>query len=424
MFGMHDGITSGLMRSLAAALVIAVHSPTVLAAGLSLEAAEAMALADDPAVRMTHSSRQALEERSVAAEQLPDPMVKMGLMSLPTDSFNLGQEPMTQVQVGVVQKFPRGNSRELRAQQLDQQSQGLDASARDQALQIALAVREQYLEILKQKELARINDEAIGAFSEVVDITRDYYSSGRAQQQDVLQAAVELAKVEDRATRIAQDEEQARTRLATWIGDAAYGELETGWPSLAALTDAEALESGLTAHPRVLALQKNVTASEAAVELARQRYKPEFGVDLTYGGRGGHNPDGSSRSDLLSLMVVMDVPLFTKNRQDRVVAAQVAESSAAIFARDDVLRRMRSEIDYHLATYRRQRERIERFETSLLPDAEFSSEASMNAYRSSIADLTQLLRSRITEFDLQLEHARLEAEILKTQARLRYLGGA
>jgi outer membrane protein TolC len=424
MFGMHEGIRSGLLRSLTAALVLAVHTSTVFASGLSLEAAETMALEDDPGVRMIQSNRQALAERSVAAEQFPDPMVKMGLMSLPTDSFQLGQEPMTQVQVGVVQKFPRGKSRELRAQRLGQKSEGLDAAALDQALQITLAVREQYLEVLKQKELARINAGAIEAFSEVVDITRDYYSSGRVQQQDVLQAAVELAKVEDRATRIAQDEEQARTRLATWIGDAAFGELETGWPAMRALTDDAALEEALPIHPRIVALQKNVTASETAVELARQRYKPEFGVDLTYGGRGGHNPDGSSRADLLSLMVVMDVPLFTKNRQDRVVAAQVAESSAAMYARDDVLRRMRSEIDYHVATYRRQRERIELFETTLLPDAEFSSEASMNAYRSSIADLTQLLRSRITEFDLQLEHARLEAEILKTQARLRYLEGA
>ena len=54
-------------------------------------------------------------------------------------------------------------------------------------------------------------------------------------------------------------------------------------------------------------------------------------MDVTYGGRGGNNPDGSSRTDLLTLMVVMDVPLFTRNRQDRVVAAQVAESSAAMY---------------------------------------------------------------------------------------------
>ena len=159
------------------------------------------------------------------------------------------------------------------------------------------------------------------------------------------------------------------------------------------------------------------------MELAKQKYKPEFALDVTYGGRSGTNPDGSSRADLLTLMVVMDVPLFHKNRQDRFVAAQVAESSAASFSRDDIFRRMRSEVDYHLATHKRQQQRIELFESTLLPEAAFSSEASFGAYQSSIDDLSTLLRTRITEFDLQLEHARLQAEALKTQARLLYLEG-
>ena len=119
----------------------------------------------------------------------------------------------------------------------------------------------------------------------------------------------------------------------------------------------------------------------------------------------------------------MDVPLFHKNRQDRVVAAQAAESSAALFSRDDILRRMRSEVDFHVATHQRQQERIALFENTLLPEASYSSDASFGAYQSSIADLTTLLRTQITEFDLQLEHARLLAEVLKTQARLLYLEG-
>ena len=127
---------------------------------------------------------------------------------------------------------------------------------------------------------------------------------------------------------------------------------------------------------------------------------------------------------MLTLMVVMDVPLFTKNRQDRVVAAQVAETSAVTYMRDDILRRMRTEVDFHIATYEKQKVRIDLFENTLLPEAEFSSDASLEAYQSSIEDLTTLLRTRITEFDLQLEHARLQAEVLKTQARLQYLEGA
>lgn len=424
MFKNHDGAMRCRLCALLGVLLFATTGSSGFAAGLDLEAAEAMALADDPLLRRYEASRQALDERSVAAEQLPDPMLKMGVVGLPTDTFDFGQEAMTQVQFGVVQKFPRGRSRELRSRQLGLQAQGLDAAAQDQRLQILRSVREQFIEVQKQRELARINAEAVRAFREVAEITRDYYGTGRVDQQDVLQAEVELARFEDRATRIAQDEEQARSRLAAWIGDAAFGEFENGWPQLSAGSDASVLNAGLLEHPRILALQKSVTAADAGVELAQQRYKPEFGIDLTYGGRGGRNPDGSPRSDLLSLMVVMDVPLFTKNRQDRQVAAQIAESSAAVFARDDVLRQMRSDVAFQLAARERLRQRIDRFEATLLPQAEFSSEASMNAYRSAVADLTQLLGSRITEFKLQLEHATLRAELLKTLARLRYFEGA
>ena len=423
MFWMHSCAGFSPVRGVLAVLAGMAVNSSVAASALSLELAEELALASDPGVQSVESNQLALEEMAVAAGQLPDPMLKMGLMSLPMDTFNLGQEPMTQVQVGLIQKFPRGDTRALQSEQIAYRSQGLGEMARDQELQILLAVREQYLEVVKQQHLARINQDAIMAFSAVADITSDYYATGRVQQQDVLQAAVELAKVEDRATRITQDEEQARTRLATWIGDAAYRDLDDEWPQLSPNSTSAVIKAGLQNHPRIQALQKSVIAAETGVELAKQKYKPEFALDVTYGGRGGTNPDGSSRPDLFSIMVLMDLPLFHKNRQDRVVSAQIAESSAAMFSRNDILRRMISEVDFHSETLKRQEQRIGLFENSLLPDAAFSSEASFGAYQSSITDLTTLLRTQITEFDLQLEYARLQAEALKTRARLLYLEG-
>ncbi len=423
MVSMHRSIRIGRCRVLFAVLAgIVIHSG-VAASPLSLELAEQLALSSDPGVRSVQANQQALEEMSVAAEQLPDPLLKMGLMNLPMNTFNLGQEAMTQVQVGLIQKFPRGKTRELSSEQIGFRSQGLGEMARDQELQILLAVREGYFEVAKQQYLARINADAITAFTDVADITQDYYATGRVQQQAVLQAAVELAKVKDRAERIAQDEEQARARLSTWIGEAAWQDLDQTWPQLNPQTSADLIKERLMDHPRVQALQRNISAAETGVELARQKYKPEFALDVTYGGRGGFNPDGTPRSDMLSAMVVMDIPLFTKNRQDRVLASQIAESSAALYSRDDLLRRMRSEVDFNLVTWQRQQQRIELFENSLLPEAAFSSEASFGAYQSSLEDLTTLLRTRITEFDLQLEHARLLAEVRKTEARLLYLEG-
>jgi len=423
MLSMQKGIRFHRAVALFAGLAGIVIQSGVAASPLSLEFAEQLALSADPGVRSVQAKQRALEEMSVAAEQLPDPMLKLGLVNLPTDTFNLGQEAMTQVQIGLVQKFPRGKTRELTSEQMGLKSQGLGENVRDQELQVLLAVREQFFEVAKQQYLARINAEAIAAFTDVADITQDYYATGRVQQQAVLQAAVELAKVKDRAVRISQDAEQARARLSMWIGDAAWQDLDPAWPELNPQTSADLIKEGLKDHPRVLALQKSVSAAETGVELARQKYKPEFALDVTYGGRGGANPNGSPRTDMLTAMVVMDIPLFTKNRQDRAVAAQIAESSAALMSRDDLLRRMRSEVEFHLATYRRQQQRIELFEKDLLPEAAFSSEASFGAYQSSLEDLTTLLRTRITEFDLQLEHARLLAEVRKTEARLLYLEG-
>jgi len=403
-----------------AGVAIAVN---LQAAELSLNDAEALALEADPGVRSVEANQSALDEMAVAAKQLPDPMVKMGLMSLPTDSFRLNQEPMTQSQLGLMQKFPRGRSLALKSEQIHLQSEGLDEAVRDEKLQIILGVREQYLEVVKQQHLAKINADAQVVFSDLVDITQDYYATGRVQQQDVLQASVELAKVEDRATRITQAEEQARARLATWIGDAAYRNLLSDWPQLAMPAPIASLKENLSSHPKILAMQKKVSAADTGVELARQNYKPEFSVDVTYGFRSGSNADGSSWPDMLSVMLVMDVPLFHANRQDRVLAAQVAQSSAAMFNLDDVYRRMNSDVEFQSAMFLRQKERVELFENSLLPEASFNSEATFEAYQSALEDMTTLLRARITEFDLQLEHAGLQADVLKSQSRLLYLEG-
>jgi len=395
----------------------------VNAAGLSLAQAESMALRQDPSLLEVESRRTVMEEMAVASGQLPDPMLRMGFMSLPTDTWNLGQEPMTQAVIGVTQKFPRGKTRALRAEQILEQAGALDETLQDQRLRVALAVREDYLEVLKQLKLAEINAEAIRAFSDLADITQDYYATGRVQQQDVLRAAVELAKAQDRATRIAQEEDRARARLEAWIGPDAWLELESDWPDLGPPPSPDELKERLAGHPRILALQQQAEAADIGIELADQRYKPELGVDLAYGARGGNNPDGSSRADLFSVMLTMDLPLFHANRQDRYKAAAVSQSSAALFSRDDTYRRMSSEARLHAVTLKRQMERKNLFEESLLPDAEFNAEAAFSAYQAALDSLTTLMRARITEYELQLEYAGLSAEVLKTQARLRYFKG-
>ena len=181
--------------------------------------------------------------------------------------------------------------------------------------------------------------------------------------------------------------------------------------------------AGLADHPRIRAWRHEIASSKTAEEIARQAYKPGFAIDLAYGGRSGQNPNGTDRSDFLSVFVSMDIPLFTKNRQDRVLASSIADTTARQFARDDVYRSMKARIEEHAATLVREQERLELYRQHLLPQASFNAGAAFEAYQDAVGDLTALMRARIGEYELKLSHAALCADELITRARLLYFQG-
>jgi hypothetical protein len=87
-----------------------VTSTVLLANKLTLAESEQIALDSDFITRQFNTRSAGLNERAIADGQLPDPKIKLGIMNLPVNSFDCGQEPMTQLQVGIQQSFPRGRT--------------------------------------------------------------------------------------------------------------------------------------------------------------------------------------------------------------------------------------------------------------------------------------------------------------------------
>lgn len=410
-------------RVFAAMLLLVSATPAVWAVGLGIEEAGQLALKDDYTLQAIHARSRSMTELSVAAEALPDPVLKLGLANLPTDTFKLGQEPMTQTVIGVRQMFPRGQTRALSSARIGESVARNEAEAENRELEVLLAVREEYTRIYLHQERRKILEQSLVVLSDLEEITRDYYANGRAHQQDVVQAQLELTKVEERLARIRQQEEEARARLAERISADAYRDLEGDWPQINQPLPVQQIITQLAEHPRIRAWQHEIASSKTAEEIARQAYKPGFAIDLAYGGRSGQNPNGTDRSDFLSVFVSMDIPLFTGNRQDRVLASSIADTSAKQYARDDVYRSMKARIEEHAATLVREQERLELYREHLLPQASFNAEAAFEAYQDAVSDFTTLMRARIGEYEIKLGYAALRADEIITRARLLYLQG-
>lgn len=417
-------LLAGCLFCLPPGLSVAATADGAGAPPLSLPEAEQLALQRDPALQRFQALDAALREQAVAEAQLPDPKLRFGVEGLPTDTFNLEQEEMTQLQVGVMQAFPRGRTLELRAAQSRAQAESAAARAADQARAVLRGVRTGYLEVYYQQQAQAILRQSRTLFERLVDITESQYAAGRDLQQDVLRARLELSMLENRLTEAAAAEAAARATLGRWTGGEAAQRPLAGLPRLTALPERAEMDARLLEHPLLQAETALIEASRSEVELARQAYKPGWEVEVTYGVRLGEDPmGGGARTDLLAAMVTVDLPLFPAKRQDRRLAASEQRALAARLARDDRLRELQEGLAREYAAWLRLGEQLERYRTEIVPRSAQTARAALNAYQGRTADFATLLRAQLDELDNRLAALRAEVDHAKAQANLLYLVG-
>jgi outer membrane protein TolC len=390
---------------------------------LTLAAAEDLALDHEPGQVALEARAEALDEQSVAAGQLPDPMLRMGLANFPLQSGGFSTEPMTQAQLGIRQAFPPGKSRSVSTRRFRSLALEMEESAGARRRDVLLAVRQAWLDSYYWQRAQAIVSDSRPFFGDLVSVTRSLYEVGRKTQQDLLRAELELSRLDDRVIEIDREQAEARAALSRWVATASARPIALKLPAWDQVPAPGKLHDSLLEHPAVRAADARIAAHNAGVDLAHEQYKPGWALDLGYGYRDGMLPSGAPRSDFVSLSVTVDLPIFRGNRQDRALGAALRERRAANESRDELLRRLASELDREHARWQQLSRRIALYESRILTQAEGRANAALLAYQSDAGDFADVMRGYIDDLDTRLEFVRLQVERAQTYAVLANLGG-
>lgn len=384
---------------------------------LTLGEAEQRALEVDPAGERFHALAQAREEAAVAAGQLPDPQLTTRLMNVPADRLDLERDPMTQLQVGVRQTFPRGRTRHLASAREQARAELQRARAEDWERLLRKTVRQIYIEAFDHHAALEVLEASQAEFDRLVDITERQYAAGTAAPEDVSRARLERDLLDDRIAARRQALATARAELARWIGqDMAERPLPEERPEIVPMREAvpDPADAG---HPLLQAERAEVRAGRQQVELAREAYKPQWAVELSYGLRGG------GRSDFLSGMVMVDLPLFTGQRQDR----RLAERQRELHAAQQSLAEQRRELTSRRETTSRRGDyfsaRLDAFESRYIQEAEAHAEAALRSYQNDLTPFNAVVRAQLQVLETRLEALNLATEHARNQAERAYLAG-
>ena len=397
---------------------------------LTLEQAVSLARIHDPWLRGSRYREQAMQAESVAVGALPDPVLSLGVANLPVDSFAFGRESMTQFGISVSQMFPRGQTRALWRRQLRERSTEQPPIRRDRLARVAATVSKLWLEAYRNRETIRLIENDRALFEQLVDLVESGYASagGNTRQQDLLRAQLELTRLADRLTVLRQQRETALARLSEWLPGMAPQDIrladhlpvpDSARAFLPVADPSTRLADRLALHPRIAALDRKIAAATTGVELAKQKYRPQWNLHAAYGYRRD-DPAGNERSDFFSLGLSFDMPLFRANRQDREVQAARARQAAVNSERTLALRAMRASTLALTVRLERLNQRKALYEGRLLQEIHDQAEAALTAYTHDAGDFAEAVRARIAELNANIDFLHIDIDRRLTMTELNY----
>ena len=420
--------------------------------GLSLREAVDRAILIDPWLVGSHHQQQSVESLSVAANTLPDPKLTLGLANLPANDFSFERDPMSQFKVSISQSFARGESLSIKQKQFQQLASQFPYQRENRKALTSATVAKLWLDAFAEQKTEQLIEENRKLFEQLTDIVQASYSStvANTRQQDIIRSQLELTRLDDRLTEVKLRKETLLKRLLEWLSPKLldkndhepswdyfrliktdYLELNNLLPSLniiekeLVLNDKSSISKLvlplLMKHPAILEIDKKIEATKTGISLAKQKYKPEWGVSASYGYRDDVNlPNGQQASDLFSIVVSFDLPIFTSNKQDKYLSSAISKTEAAKTEKTLLLRKMLAKFESNRSRLNRLYQRESLYQDKLLPQLEVQSEATLSAYTNDDGDFDQVIRARISQLNARIELVEIQVEIQKTIAELNY----
>ena len=383
---------------------------------------------NDFRLRQLKEQSYAFLAESEAAEYLPDPTVFAAIQSLPTDSFDVDQEPMTQFRVGLKQMFPKGEQLSIKS----------DMSGIQSEIQL-VAIQQRWLERKKQTELAWLDAwywhkylnllEQDGVFlAQIQEFIRSLYEVGAKDQSDLLGAGLELVKLNEKRIEASRNFRMFRQQLNT-LSNRKLPEIQLSdtLPDLrpVGFSDFESMgvERLLSEHPRIVSLNHQIVLADKKLDLVKQDFEPTWGLELSYGLRDGQNMDGSDRADFFSAGVSVQVPLFSDGQTRHNQQAATQRTAASQIERDEALSQMRFELDNLVQQYRYTLEQRRLYETDILPTLGKQKNSALQSYESDQGDFRLVISLYLKEQGAKAMHQRLRVNEQKIVSSINFLLG-
>lgn len=405
------------MKALCLLLLGAALPSAALAGPLTFDDALATAKAGAPSVKAKALGADATRSARIAAGQLPDPKLALGIDSFPISgplAFEPQRDNFTWARVGISQDIPNIAKRRAQRGRADADIAVADAGTLVEIRTVEVQTAIAWINLAYAERRLAALDEVLARLGRIVRTTPSAVASGNARPAQTLAGRAALARLEDRRDELVSAVARAKADLTRWTGEA-DPEIAGAVPDLT--VDAAKLRAGLERHPSLTLLTAQAGRADADLRLAQADRRPDLGVDLSYQRRDPRF------GDYVSAGVTIGLPLFKKRRQDPLIAARAADAGSARADADAALRALTADLEAGLADHVMHHDQWMRARDVLQPLAQERVTLEVASYAAGRASLVDLVDAHSALADAILETLDREATVAADGVRLNLLFG-
>ncbi len=393
---------------------------------VNLDSLVSKAIKVSPKLAMLRAKRDVAKNKIPQVSNLPDPMLTLGLMNLPTSSFSFNEEPMTQKAIGLQQSFPFPGKLSAMEDAAAIDTSIIDKEIKDAENEIRKNVKQNYYSLSffrKNIELAEQSKNLLEKISEVVSTK---YSVSTASQQNLIKVQLEITDISDKIEDLKSKEGSALSSLNALLLQKADSKISTETFDSIKTIDitVEQLDSLAKANrPYLQGIQLSQEKGKLKENAAEKDYLPNFTLGVQYGQRDKLQKTGMPQNDFLSFTVGISVPINyggkISSKVDEAVSIQELYNQQYYQA----VQYLNGVFGTDVTDLNSLKNRIDLFENGLLQQANQNLSSALASYQVNKVDFINVIDAQNQLYRIETNLYKLKTDYLKKIAELEFLTG-
>ncbi|MBN2614286.1 MAG: TolC family protein [Bacteroidales bacterium] len=416
------------MRKRLIVLVVFVLSGSMLFAQQtqSLAALIQRAVAVSPQIKMLEMREKAARENIKVGTQWSDPVVNLGLINVPTNTFSLNQEAMTAKMVSVAQKIPYPGSLKAKMAVKSVDTSIIRQQIGDLKNQIASQVSEWYFGLQETRREIQLSNQSLELLEQIAQVTKKKYEVGSASLQNIIQVEVQKTHLSDKIEALTgkeQDLQAQMNALLLWKEGTTIvtPRVDTILP---ALFSSDSLVQ-LAEQNRPALQQIRLYENKAILQQKEARFAllPKFSLKFQYSQRSFNSVTGMNYPDFLGVVAGVTIPIDYGGGKKAKIQRFRYEQSAYEQQYSSSLQILNQHFGKITAQLRSLKTRAELLKSTLLPQAVQAYQAAMNDYQVGKIDFVNVINAENNILNVKTELAKVRSDYYRNMARLEFLSG-